>query len=442
MLMVKWVCQDRFPGQETLPSISIEQFEELRWKLWKLPELLDNSDSTLRLHLSQLLRPQLGFQRDLSKGFVREAALLGEQHVEYPLRRLFREKTGFDVLEFIDLSLAIYSMIVKNQCQFSDIFLTSLHSRYAPEVVKSFLSSITRTYPELVTFFLSLPDANKKTTSEYYEFPCLVRYPFFRKSNIIICWHKRIFFRCLERYVHFILSEAGCEYMEKFSRIFEQHIITEAKKVPTRFIEEHELRKFIPSDAKVPDGLLSFPECNVFIESKARLHHESIMTTGNVDFFTDRTQAVRKAMNQASEASASLRNNPQVPSEVRNANTDYLLIVMNTEPRVSSGTSLEEMYRDGTLNYLNGAKFLPRKHIYVLDIEDFERLTSAVARREINLPTFLASCVHDDENPHARSLLFEQHLDKQQIPMQFSNLVEKAVAASYRRLEDSLCQNS
>ena len=146
---------------------------------------------------------------------------------------------------------------------------------YTSEVISSFQRSVARTFPELVAFCRSLPDARRKVASERFEFPILSRYPFFRSGNVMICWHPMVFYRGLESFVHSVLSEEGQEYMKRFSRLFERHVVAEAGNVPARFVDEDALREFIAADTQVPDGLLSFPGCNVFIESKAGLYHES-----------------------------------------------------------------------------------------------------------------------------------------------------------------------
>lgn len=79
-----------------------------------------------------------------------------------------------------------------------------------------------------------------------------------------------------------------------------------------------------------------------------------------------------------------------------------------------------------------------RSGTYVLAIDDFERLTNAAASEQIELPAFLASCVGDDEGPETALRLFEQHLNRRQIPLRFSRTVEQAVEASLARLEEAL----
>ena len=238
-----------------------------------------------------------------------------------------------------------------------------------------------------------------------------------------------------------MLSEAGQGYIQPFSRLFERHVVTEARKVPASFMGEDELRAFIAADTQVPDGLLSFPGCNVFIEAKARLYRESVMTVGNSGFFADKTREIRKAVSQAWATSASLREKRRAPPQVLEADTDYLLIVTNKELGASKGTALASMYPEGTLDYPSpdAERILPRKRIYVLSIDDFERLTNSGASGQTELPAFLASCVNNDAVPQTARQLFEQHLNEQSVPMRFSHTVESAIDAGMARLRGALC---
>ena len=443
MLMVKWACQDRFPGRAHLPSISPDQLYELRQRLWKLPDHLrmgGDNEMPLGLFMRQLTRPQLGFQREFSKSFVREAALLAEQGEDYPLRRLFKKRCGFDVLEFIDLGLGAFGAICRGDRALGDDYFALLDGTYKPEVISSFRFSISRTFPELVTFCQSLPDARRKVASEYFEFPILSRYPFFRIDNAMICWHPMVFYRGLEGFVHSVLSEEGQDYIHPFSRVFERHVVSEAQKVPAQFVDEDALREFIAADTQVPDGLLSFPGCNVFVEAKAGLYHESVMTVGNREVFAHKTRAIRSAVGQAWATTVSLRKQRRAPLQVLDADQDYLLVVTNRELGASKGAALASMYPEGTLDYpsAEAEKLLPREHIYVLAIDDFERLTNAAADGQITLPEFLGSCVQDDERPETARLLFEQHLWERGVPLRFSRLVEEAVDCSMERLERAM----
>ncbi len=253
----------------------------------------------------------------------------------------------------------------------------------------------------------------------------------------MFCWHPNVLYRGLENFVHSVLSEEGQGYIESFSRLFERHVIAEATKAPARFFDENMLREWTETGTQVPDGLLSFPNCNVYIESKAGLFHESVMTVGSSTIFSHKIRAVRTAMEQAWAACVSLQQKGRAPPDVRNAEANFLLIVTNKDLGASRGMMLVSMCPEGTIDYPNpeARSILPKDHIYVLSIDDFERLMRAAENRQIEVPELLISCVADDGTEETEMFQFEQHLDKKQVPNRYSRVVEEAVEESLVRLK-------
>ena len=442
LLMVKWVCQDRYLDGRKLPSISRTQLDDLRQYLWKFPEQIEGNRGDVtnsQLFLRQLIRPQLGFQRGLFNSFVREAALLANQPKDYRLRKLFESRTGFDVLEFVDLSLAAVGAIADERHVIPNDWFDSLIPAYSNKTVSCFRSCLGRTLGQLVIFCRSLDDAKRKVASEYFEFPVLTRYPLLLHDSFMFCWHPAVLYRGLENFVHSVLGEFGQQYMDRFSRLFERHVVTEARRVPTHFFDSRCLRDWIAADTKLPDGLVSFCGCNVFVESKAGLFDESMMSVGNTEMFAHKVKAFRNAIQQAWATSVSLRDERRAPAQVLAANVDYLLIVTNKEMAIGRGNVLKSMCPKGFLNYTSpeAARLLPLHRICLLSIDDFERLVKG-AVSGINIPRLLASYVHDDRAPTGSLLLFEQHLDRRGVPQRFSDLVNTAIESSLARVEDAL----
>ena len=441
LLMVKWVCQDRhFDRRRHLPAITLEQFNELRQGLWEFPARTlarDQESTPPPLFIRRLSRPQLGFQRPPNESFVREAALLAQQPDSHPLRALFKEKTGLEVREFIEFALVTLGAVVTGRGEIPVAWLTAIGNGKAEGVVSSFRSAVGRTLPELLAFCRSLPNAGYKVASEHFEFPFLTRYPFLRRGDVLICWHPAVVYRGLENFVHSVLSEEGQTYTDRFGHVFERHVVAEAKKVPAQFFDEAELRGWIGADTKVPDGVLSFEGCNVFVESKAGLFGESMMAIGNGEVFAHKTRPIRNAMAQAWATSVSLRQGRRAPDRVGDADVDYLLVVTNKELAVGKATALAAMYPEGTLEPPNAeaARLLPLQRVYLLSIDDFERLTSGAAHGLVDLPEFLSSCVDDDSTPESSLFLFEQHLNRRSVPRRFSEVVSSAIEAGFYRSE-------
>lgn len=440
MLLVKWVCQDKMMDHGVGAPITMQEFDDLRQELWDFPEQLGSSlTETLpgQLFFRQLINPQIGFQREFSPGFVRESAMLLRQPSNSTLRQMFEEKTGMGLADFLDLGFATYTAILDGKRRFDLSWFESLLPIYSNSKITAFLNCISRTVPELRKYCQALPNARERTRSELFEFPVLTRYPFLRTGRTLECWHPAVFYRGMEGFVHAILSESGDDYMDRFSKLFERHVVEEARKMSARFLTEDDMRTWMPSGAKSPDGLLSFPGCNVFIESKAGIFDPSVMCIGHAERFAHKTKALQKATSQAWSASVLLRDERRAPPSVLDATRDYLLIVTNKELSASRGTSLAAMYPPDTLTPIDprATHFLPLENIYVLSIEDFERLAAGTANLQIDLPRFLDDCVEADKAAETSVFYFEQHLHRCKVPRQYSELVTQTLGNMAGRLE-------
>jgi hypothetical protein len=228
-------------------------------------------------------------------GFAREAALLNQQPENSPLRRLFEQKTGITTQSFLDLALAAYTAILSGSTVLDASWFAPIRAAYTEPVVDAFIRMISRDYFQLRDFFRALPDRDPKRASEYYEFPVIKRYPFLRTGNTLECWHPMVFYRGIEGFIHSVLSEAGQDYIDHFSKLFESHVTSEAAKVDTLFLNEQQIASFMPANKEVPDSLLSFRSCNIFFESKAGLFDESVMVVGHSEMFARKTASFPKS---------------------------------------------------------------------------------------------------------------------------------------------------
>lgn len=439
LMLVKWACQDNMAGQQSNGNITQKQLDELRQHLWSLTGRLRTSDretQPMRLVIRRMLRTQIELQRTVTKGFVREAALLSAQPADHPLRALFKSMTQLEPEEFIDFSLATFGSVAKGSLTIRSSFFDPLLTIYPTETISAFIACVSKEYVQYVEYFRSLPDARRKVMSELYEFPVVSRYPFLNEGGYLKCWHPVVFYRGMEGMVHSILSEAGQEYIERFSKIFEDHVVQQASVIDTPMIREQELIELIPPDTRTPDLLLSFPDCNVFVEAKSGLFDETLMTVGHNKYFAHKTRSLRNALDQAWSASVGLREMGKAPIDILNASTDILLVVTNKELSAGRGTALVEMYPTGTLDYPSedAHRYLPLSNIYVVSVEDYERIMVSAQRLELDLPSFLRKCISDDSKPETAKFFMEQHLNYYEIPRHTSDLVADALDESYARL--------
>lgn len=441
LLIVKWACQDRMNRLSFGNSISQTEFDRLRQSLWDLSDRFDVGITVSRpaqLFFRQLIRPQIDFQKKDSLNFVREAALLCIQEKNSRLRLMFSEKTGLSVEDFIDLSVAITAIVISDGKIFDASKFSSLRAAYG-EGVDRFVDLIALDANGVLDFFRAIPDANQKVASEFYEFPAISRYPFLKIGQRLVCWHKSVFFRGMENIVHSIMSENGQEYMRDFTRLFERHVVSQSKLIPCPFFDEDVLRGWLPAGSKVPDGLLSFDRVNVFVESKAGMFDESIKVVGNADIFMSKTRMLQKAIEQARSASVGLRASPLAPDAAKNSEIDYLLIVTNKEISVSRGDRLAAMCG---CDFAGDEGYLSLVRVYVMSIDDFERMIAGIFSGKRSLPDFLRSCVARDSAPETAVFLFSQHLDADGFPASASEIVGQALNNANQRLAIALGHES
>jgi|SRR5262245_56838634 len=98
------------------------------------------------------------------------------------------------------------------------------------------------------------------------------------------------------------------------------------------------------------------------------------------------------------------------------------------------------MYPAGKLDYPNpeAERYLPLQRIYVLSIDEFERLMAATSAAGLDIPHFLEKCVEADSAASTSKFLFEQHLDAFQVPIGYSSVVSEALDRAQDKLINAL----
>ena len=163
-LLVKWICQDRMVSNRTKQTISKSAYNKLIRELGEIDESATNffPEDGLRLAMRRMMRPQISFQRTLTKGYVREAMLVAQADSPW-LRDNFERDTGFSLEAFTCLS---FFLIVKvtvephhflEESDFQPFFV-----QFGKTQVQSFLNSISKSPDQLCNHFRSFEDATKK----------------------------------------------------------------------------------------------------------------------------------------------------------------------------------------------------------------------------------------------------------------------------------------
>ncbi len=446
LLIVKWVCQDKMMDASRVP-ITRQQFDDLRQQLWDFGGQVDigiSNSLPWRLFMRRTIYQQMLFQRKFRRDFAREAALLLRENPTHSLRQMFKAKTGMDIAEFLDLATYTIARIFEGRTTLDVRFFDPLRKVYSDATIRSFIAGVSLNVAELKEFCRSLPENGEKVQSEYYEFPVLSRYPFLRVDDRLECWHIALLQHGLENFVHAVMIEYGQNFTDPYGKIFERHVRSVAQSLKGEYFDEEGIKDWLPPESRVPDCLLHFCNCNVIVEAKSGAYREAVMTVGNSEIFVTKTKGLRDAVQQGWAAVTGIRTQGKAPGSIMSCKVNYLLVVTNKEVSAGSGQRLAEMYPSGKLvpPSADAAELLPLSHVYFLSIEDFETIVQAVARGDIDLPTFLSDCVTADADPQTSVFHMTQHISGKNIFAEVSPVVANALDESMRRLEAAVLASS
>lgn len=440
LLLVKWVLLDRYASDKLGRDMPMQAFDAIRQELWSFPNRVDmllKGTMPARLFMRRMLFQQVEFQRQITPGFVRQPALLSSLSVDHPLRALFRAKAGLEPLDFLDLGLAAHGPILEGKAQMAHTWFEPLLPAYGAEKINAFLRCVSADYAELTAFLRGLPDADERKASEYFHFTPLKRRPFMRTQGVYQCWHPMVFLRGMEELAHIIMSEAGTEYVERFSKVFERHITAEIGKAREHFYDEAELRRLFGETIEIPDAAIPMGSFNLIVEAKAGLFDDSLMAIGDSEIFRHKTKALAKAVRQGWSASLAFRT-ANAPQDLRQAAEDYLFVVTNKPVNVGSAADLQSIYPEGELEYPNddAKSLLPLERIYFVSVDEFERFIASSGNANA-LHSFLQETVRLDANPATGKAFFEDHL-RTFTGLKESKFLTSALEASHARVEHAL----
>lgn len=439
LLIVKWALQDRMAGTQSDRSATSQDIRDLAQVLWELPGKLRQTPE-VHLMMRQVLRSQLLFQQLYLSGIIREAAVLLNVPSAQSIRRVFQERTGVSVEAFIDLSLVLLGLLIKEKKRAT--LVTSLdcyRDHYGDDAIESFLNLISRDFEGLTEYLQSLPDATNKKPIELFEFPVQSRFPYLRSNGMIICWTPMVAFHGFANIIHSALCEISQKQAKSFGSAFEDYVGMLLETINPTVYSEGKLNNYIPEDQKVTDFLIARPSCNIFVEVKSGVFGEKLMSTGDSAILQNRLSSINRAIEQGWSSSHGLRANSETPELIRKATVDYLLIVTNKELMVGRATRLEKLYGEKILPP-GGYKEhrLPLENIYVVSIDDFERMIIAESKGELDLPEFLADCVQADADASTATFLIEQHLSSRGIPQRASEIVRTELDRAIARTQQIL----
>jgi hypothetical protein len=395
LLLVKWALQDNGVNLRVGPPISQAEFDRLRQELWALQEPAHGEKPNVWLMLRYLMYVQVEFQRLETWGFLRWPALYARLAPGCTNRKQFRKVLGMEPEVFFVLAYALYAPVLSREMPIAQDYLAAFRQLFGDDVDRMF-NLLARDLPSLRAE-LQADDAQRvRGKQELFEFPYLRRFPYVRlRDGRLHCWHPIVFARGIEDAVHLRLSSLGAEYVNEFSRVYEQYVTELAMGCGLPALDEATYKAQVGGHSPSVEVILEGEDCNIFVEAKMSLFADDVMLQENSTAIYHKTKRVREAIKQGWRVGAHVRDPICGFGERFQSGEDFLLVVTSRELFIGGGAALQRLYGPGLFDYPDpeAGLRLPWSHVFILSIEDFERTMGCVAAGEINLSAVLREAV-------------------------------------------------
>ncbi|KDR41178.1 GapS1 family protein [Caballeronia glathei] len=415
LLIVKWALQDDGVHLRIGPPIPMEEMDRIRQALWDMPEKVrDDPVPNIFLMLRTLMHAQIEFQRPESRGFMRWAALYARIPENRNERRQFRDAFGMEPDVFLVLSFALYAAVLAGDMPVTRGWMQPLRQTYG--------ASVDRIYEIFSRDIISLREELRKDAArkvrrkaELHEFPYVKRFPLVQlQDGMIHCWHRLVFARGVEEIVHLRLSELfGEQYTQSFSRVFEDYVTELARESGLPMMTEAEYKAIVGGHMAAVEVMFDGDDCNILIEAKMSLFADDVLLQDSPLVAHRKTKRVRDAIAQGWKVGKLIRENASLGERFRKPR-DFLLVVTSRELYIGGGEMLQRLFPAGEFGYPDeeAARCLPLSNVFVMGIEEFERLMGCVKAGEVKLPELLREAALANQDGRTSRMFFSDFLKK------------------------------
>ena len=410
LLVLKIVIESKdiklYSGKKCKENILLDACNNL----WNNGELLIDTSAVNRLFLSfrSLINVQLIFQRNENLNFMRLPILIGLIGERNPLYVLFKEEFNLTPEQFNFYAFLVMAplMIHGENVLICSSYFDSIREKCWTEL-SSFINDYSKNLSELRDLLQEESKKNKhefgneRSSKELIETPWLIRYPFLKRDEYLLAWHPSLYAMCLEETVHKRLSFYGQRYMQPFSKIFENYVLSLLRQCPYEFISEGDYKKKL-HDKSVPavDAIVKVNDnINLFVEVKASLFQDEILVSDNERIIYTKFSNVRKAFVQGWKVGKIIRKNEQF--HISDESVDFLVVVVNRRINCGSAAHFRAIMPNDVFKNIcpeNGflepdeenLRNLPIENILIMSIDIFEQLILLVVNGKLDIVEFLS----------------------------------------------------
>jgi len=359
---------------------------------------------------------QVWFQERNFLRFVRQSLIFGGLTEDHEFRRIFYDKKGLTIEQFIDLGFMIFGKFLQNKGPLIEIgWFRLVNSVYPTNLIDHFLSKLSHDIDSLRAFLTSNESRYRDVSYEFHEQTPLKEYPLLKYQDKYYCYSKELLFAALNDFIYDSLRGVDPQFfMNKFGSIFESYVNDVLSYSEADFISEKDLKQSLTSSKKVVDFLVYDSDSCIFIDAKGVELAFLGMVSHKSEVVEDKSRSsVIKAIAQGYETAANLAANPNTTNLVLNKDR-FLLVVTYKDLYLGNGQDFYQEIAGDKLHQIveghGGQKWIPFQHIYFISIDDLELMIQCAKDSHRKISDLIRFAVSQDETPINKKLIFRDHI--------------------------------
>jgi len=353
-------------------------------------------------------------------GIARQYEFFGTLPRDHAFAVTFRDLTGVDTSDFCELALCLMARCIHGEAQITRAsYFENIADAYDDGVIPAFLRTISQDWAGIKRH-LDEDARSRALIYELYERSPLWDYPLLSVADAYVCYSPVLLYDRLQYCIYRVLRDHNPGwFMGRFGSLFCRYVGLGVDALDLLSFSEAEIQNAIGSDSKAVDFLVVDGGANILIEVKGVEVPEWARLSLDPERVRQRLKpSIIAGLRQGYSMLRTLAGRGQQGDPLGAQAENYLLIVTYEQMYLGNGASVDEVL-DLSASHptLADSQLMPLENVYVVSVDEFDLLVSALAGSERNLADVLRQAVACDRDSATRKLTFTQHLMSQFGPL-------------------------
>ncbi len=406
LLLFKWVIQyGDYSGTTEKPPVSEVELADLLNDMKSLPDkvFVLRKDVDRFLLFRSMCYQQFWVQRfeQVAFGLARQYELFANLEEHHMLQRTFHKEFGVSLDDFIELSLALFSIMQDRPRTLTANSFAAVHHAYGLETIEKYLQSVSIRFQDIPGWLESLQKEKggnyRDFRDEFNEQSPFLRYPLLEAPGSFVCVSPRLLQVSMSSSVFDMLREIDkSAFMGRFGNLFEKYVERSLRVSSCQFLTEQALMGHFGGSegSKVVDFMVVDQGNTILIETKGvALPPKAMVAKQPGTVVSASKSSLIKGIEQAFDVASRLADMECVGGTVLGIKDTYLLIVTFKDIFVGNGETFRNFIApdeiDRIIRDAGDKEWIPLSNIFFISVDELDLMLGYLANGSHTLSDFL-----------------------------------------------------